>query len=584
MKQLLLKQLLQIIIFFLICISGYAQNFNLKIYGTNKTENGIIDSLNYIKKHSNTKSVIDESNNTIEKLYKKGYLDIKSLENQKENDSTYRYKFSLGNKIKYTYIYIGRNNSFFNPSEIKNDTLIIPYEETENYINQKIIDAEKQGFALSKIKLGNIRRNNMIIYADLNFNSEKKRNLNSIIINYTNDNRKDYFPKGHLKQLNKKYINKTFNQKKIKELYEDINNFGFVNQTKYPEILFTKDSTKVYIYIEKRKANTFDGYIGFSNDENKKLNLNGYLDITLQNTIKAGEQFSLYWKSDGNQQRTFNTKLEIPYIFKSPIGIKAQLNIFKQDSTFQNTKTAIDLGYLINYNSKLYLGYQSTESSDIQNTNNTTISDFKNSFLTSTFDYTKTDAVNYLLPKKANINFILGFGKRNTNNQPETVASSNQFYTNLNLSYNFELNEKNFININSQNFYLTSKNYIVNELFRFGGINSIRGFLENSLQANLFSSILTEYRYVVSKNLYINSILDYGIYQDLTRKENKPKIDKLTGIGAGTSIQTNNGILKINLTNSFINSQNLKLYNSIINICYNVKFWCLQKKHFYLLG
>jgi len=572
MKQLLLKQLLQIIIFFLICISGYAQNFNLKIYGTNKTENGIIDSLNYIKKHSNTKSVIDESNNTIEKLYKKGYLDIKSLENQKENDSTYRYKFSLGNKIKYTYIYIGRNNSFFNPSEIKNDTLIIPYEETENYINQKIIDAEKQGFALSKIKLGNIRRNNMIIYADLNFNSEKKRNLNSIIINYTNDNRKDYFPKGHLKQLNKKYINKTFNQKKIKELYEDINNFGFVNQTKYPEILFTKDSTKVYIYIEKRKANTFDGYIGFSNDENKKLNLNGYLDITLQNTIKAGEQFSLYWKSDGNQQRTFNTKLEIPYIFKSPIGIKAQLNIFKQDSTFQNTKTAIDLGYLINYNSKLYLGYQSTESSDIQNTNNTTISDFKNSFLTSTFDYTKTDAVNYLLPKKANINFILGFGKRNTNNQPETVASSNQFYTNLNLSYNFELNEKNFININSQNFYLTSKNYIVNELFRFGGINSIRGFLENSLQANLFSSILTEYRYVVSKNLYINSILDYGIYQDLTRKENKSKIDKLTGIGAGTTIQTNNGILKINLTNSFINSQNLKLYNSIINICYNVKF------------
>ena len=572
MKQLLLKQLLQIIIFFLICISGYAQNFNLKIYGTNKTENGIIDSLNYIKKHSNTKSVIDESNNTIEKLYKKGYLDIKSLENQKENDSTYRYKFSLGNKIKYTYIYIGRNNSFFNPSEIKNDTLIIPYEETENYINQKIIDAEKQGFALSKIKLGNIRRNNMIIYADLNFNSEKKRNLNSIIINYTNDNRKDYFPKGHLKQLNKKYINKTFNQKKIKELYEDINNFGFVNQTKYPEILFTKDSTKVYIYIEKRKANTFDGYIGFSNDENKKLNLNGYLDITLQNTIKAGEQFSLYWKSDGNQQRTFNTKLEIPYIFKSPIGIKAQLNIFKQDSTFQNTKTAIDLGYLINYNSKLYLGYQSTESSDIQNTNNTTISDFKNSFLTSTFDYTKTDAVNYLLPKKANINFILGFGKRNTNNQPETVASSNQFYTNLNLSYNFELNEKNFININSQNFYLTSKNYIVNELFRFGGINSIRGFLENSLQANLFSSILTEYRYVVSKNLYINSILDYGIYQDLTRKENKSKIDKLTGIGAGTTIQTNNGILKINLTNSFINSQNLKLYNTIINICYNVKF------------
>ncbi|GGF07652.1 membrane protein [Flavobacterium limi] len=572
MKQLPLKQLLHIIYFSIISISGYAQNFNLKISGTNKTENAIIDSLNYTKKHSNIKSVVDESISNIEKLYKKGYLDIKKLENYKENDSTYTYKFSLGNKIKHTYIYIGRNNSFFNLFKTKNDTIIIPYEETESYINQKIIDAEKQGYALSRLKLENIRRKNLIIYADLNFNSEKKRNINSIVINYTNNNRKDYFPKGHLKQLNKKYLNKTFNQKITKELYDDINNFGFINQTKYPEILFTNDSTKVYVYIEKRKANTFDGYIGFSNDENKKVNLNGYLDITLQNTLQAGEQFSLYWKSDGKQQKTFNTKLEIPYIFKSSLGIKAQLNIFKQDSTFQNTKTGIDLGYYIKYNSKLYLGYQSTESSDIQNTNNTTISDFKNTFITSTFDYTKTDAVNYLLSKKANINFILGFGKRNTNNQPETISSSNQFYTNLNFSYNFELNEKNFININSQNFYLNSKNYIINELFRFGGIYSIRGFLENSLQANLFSSILTEYRYLVSKNLYVNSILDYGIYQDLTRNENKTKIDKLTGIGAGTTILTTNGILKINLTNSLVNGQNLKLYNTIINICYNVKF------------
>ena len=76
----------------------------------------------------------------------------------------------------------------------------------------------------------------------------------------------------------------------------------------------------------------------------------------------------------------------------------------------------------------------------------------------------------------------------------------------------------------------------------------------------------------VSKNLYINSILDYGVYQDLTRNKSSTKIDKLTGMGAGATILTKNGILKINLTNSLINGQNLKLYNTIINICYNVKF------------
>ncbi|MRX38815.1 hypothetical protein GJU43_05980 [Flavobacterium sp. LC2016-23] len=553
-------------------MSCHAQHFYLEIKGSNPNENKIIDSTNYTTKHNNIKSLLEETEKTSKILLKKGYLDHKITETSKLNDSTYLYIITLKNKTKNIHIYIGRNNSFFSSSEIQNDTVIIPYEETEEYLNQKIIDAEKRGFALSKIKLENIQRKNSTIYADLNFKSEKKRTVNSIILNYTNNSGKDFFPKGHLKQLNKKYINKTFNQEITKQLYDDINSYEFISQTKYPEILFTTDSTKIYTYIEKRRANNFDGYIGFSNDENKKVNLNGYLDITLQNILHSGEKFSLYWKSDGNQQKTFDTKLEIPYIFQTPLGIKAQLNIFKQDSTFQNTKTAIDLGYYLNYNSKIYLGYQSTESSDIQNTNNLSISDFKNSYITSTLEYKKSDNTNNLFPKKAFANFITGYGKRDTNNNPETAESSKQFYTSLNISYNFELNEKNFININSQNFYLKSKNYISNELQRFGGINSIRGFLENSLQSNFNSLILTEYRYVVSKNLFIHSVTDYGLYQDLTSTLNKNKIKKLIGIGAGTAIQTKNGLLKIILTNGGENIKDLELYNTIINICYNVKF------------
>jgi len=507
-----------------------------------------------------------------EKLTKIGFLDHKTQQLEQINDSTYTLIIDLKKRIKEIHIYIGINNLFFELEKRQKDTIIIAYQEVENFLNQKIADAEKKGFALSKIKLENIRRDNLTIYADLNFKSEKKRTVNSIILTQINLEEKKYFPKGHLKQLNKKYLNKTFNQETVKELYADINNFEFVNQTKYPQILFTNDSTKIYTYIEKRKANTFDGYIGFSNDENKKTTINGYLDITLINTLHAGEQFSLYWKSDGNQQKTFNTKLEIPYIFQSPLGIKAQLNIFKQDSTFQNTKTAIDLGYYISYNSKIYLGYQSTESSDIQNINNTTISDYKNSYITSTLEYKKTDYINNLFPKKASLNFMIGYGKRNTNDNPETAKSSQQFSTNFNLFYNFELNKKNFIFINSQNSYLKSKNYITNELFRFGGINSIRGFTENSLQGNLTAMLLTEYRYVVSSNLYINSILDYAIYQDLTNSQNPDKIKNLTGIGIGTNIQTPNGLLRINLTNSGTKLQEIQLFNTIVNICYNVKF------------
>jgi len=226
----------------------------------------------------------------------------------------------------------------------------------------------------------------------------------------------------------------------------------------------------------------------------------------------------------------------------------------------------------LNYNSKLYLGYQSTESSDIQNANNSTISDFNNSYITTTYDYQKSDFQNTIFGNKAYIAASFGYGNRTTNNSSETAGKSNQFFTNINLKYNFELNPKNFININSQNFILKSQNYISNELFRFGGINSIRGFLENSLQANFTTMLLTEYRYLVSKNLYINSILDYALYQDLTSTSSPNQIKKLLGIGIGTTIYTANGILKINLTNGAENASGLQLYNTIVNICYNVKF------------
>lgn len=560
-----------LIFFFSLSFSCYAQSLHLTISGSNPLETQTIDSTNYSKTHKNTKSLLNEIRITSQKLSKKGYIDNQTTTATKINDSTYNTLIILKKQITSIHINIKSNNSIFNLETKKNDSIFIPYNEIENFLNKVTLDAEKQGYALNKLKLENIQRKNKTIYSDLKFESEKKRTINSIIIKYQNTTKADYFPKGHLKQLNKKYTNKTFNQETLKELYTDINNYEFLNQTKYPEILFTKDSTKIYTYIEKRKANSFDGYIGFSNEESKKIRLNGYLDITLLNTLHSGEQFSLYWKSDGNQQQSFNTKIEIPYIFQSPLGIKAQLNIFKQDSTFQNTKTSIDLGYFLKYNSKIYLGYQATESSDIQNANNSIISDYKNSFTTLTFDYKGNDNSNDLFYKKATIYSTIGFGKRNTSNSP-TTKTTPQLLLNLNLSYNFELNKKNYFYVNLQSQYLKSKNYITNELFRFGGLKSIRGFAENSLQSNNVNLLLTEYRYRTSQNLYIHSTLDSGLYQDQTSQTNPKKINTLFSAGIGLGLLTKNGLLKITIANGSTNKTEIKLNNSMLNINYNVKF------------
>ena len=548
----------------------FSQNIHLKIIGSTPSENKVIDSLKYNSIPTNVKNCNDELKTIAERLSKIGYIENQLLENTKKHDSTYIATFILGDKIKFTHINISKNYELKEiiALEKNKDSIVLAYSETEPFLNTTLQKLEQNGFAFAKLKLTNIKRKNNSLYTELQFESGQQRKLNAIVVQFVESNKKNSFPEGHLKQMNRKYRNSTFNQEIVRKIHDEFEKFGFVNQIKKPEILFTKDTTMVYVYLEKRKSNTFDGFIGFTKKESDKLTLNGYLDLSLENTIKAGEEFSLYWKSDGNNQKTFKASVDLPYIFKSPIGLKAQINIFKQDSIFQNTKTAIDLGYFLDYKTRIYLGYQATESSDIQSTNNSIISDYTNSFLTTNLEYSRQDYINTTFPKKTTISIIMGQGNRKTTDLVETAGKSKQAFININAMHNFYLNPKNCININYQNYFLKSDTYIINELYRFGGTKSIRGFAENSLQANFMTAIITEYRYIISPDLYLHSILDYGYYKDNTTNYETT----LTGIGLGIGLRTKNGNLKLNVSNGRNKNETFQFSNTIININYNIEF------------
>ena len=528
--------------------------------GSSTSQNKTIDSIGYLTNHINMKSIYETTNSLSEKLIKLGYIENEIIENKKINDSTFQILFNIGNKTNFIHIYIGKNSELKALEILKDwkDTLTITFSEVENFMSQNLALLEKKGFSLSSLKLINFRKSNHLLFADLDLQIGNKRQLNDIVVvGY------EKFPEGHKKNIKRLYKNNVFNLENLKKLKNDFDKFRFVSQKKYPEILFTKDTTKVYVYLEKAKPNRFDGLVGFSNDDKKKLKFNGYLDLLLINTLNSGEEFSLFWKSDGANQRTFNVALELPYIFKSRFGLKTSLNIFKQDSTFQNTKTNIDIGYFFNYNSRLYLGYQSSESSDIQNQNSASLSDFKNAFTTLNFEFLDFKTEDFLFPERTKINLKTGFGSRTS-----VFNNNKQIYIEINLKHNLYLNKKNSFNLKSQNYYLKSDDFLVNELYRFGGINSIRGFNENSLQANLFASILTEYRYLLTQSIYFHTITDYGYYRDATTNKNST----LLGIGFGFGLLTKNGLLNLVYANGSTKDQAIKTSNSIVHIKFVTNF------------
>jgi hypothetical protein len=553
-----MKSVLSFILF--LCFQfSLGQHFYISIDGTTESETKTIDSLTYLKKHTTVALLIEEQKRFETLLTKQGYLDATLIQQKKSNDSSFVFQYRLGHQMKFNIIYIGalseREKKIL---QLTTDSLSLPFTEVESFLTQKINLLEKQGFSLATLQLTNQQKSNNRLLSNLVLKLNSKRTLNElIIVGY------DQFPAGIKKAIAKKAKTVTFNQENVKQIHNEFDKLPFVRQKKYPEILFTTDSTKIFVYIEKSKPNKFDGFIGFSNDDQSQISFNGYLDLQLQNIFNSGEKINVYWKNDGNQQTSFNLGTELPYAFNSPIGVKANLRIFKQDSTFQNTITDLNVGYLFSYNTKAYLGYQKSNSVSLQDNNVPNITNFSASFITGSFEHLSYKREATVFPELTKISTKFGWGNRSL-----TFSKSNQFFGQVEISHHFEWDQKNSLFIKNQSYYLQSNEFVINELLRFGGINSIRGFNENSLQANVFSGIMAEYRYLLASNLYVHTITDYGYMQDKTTSQE----NKLLGLGFGFGLFTKNGLFNLIYANGSTSEQTIKLSNSIVHISFKTNF------------
>ena len=233
----------------------YGQQFYLKIEGSSSTENKIIDSISYIKKHTEIKSILEAQKKFNETILSIGYIENELLETKKINDSSFTFIYRLGNCTRNIEIKTEHLSNEIKALLNLTKSEIIPLSNTENFINEKLDILERNGFAQSKIKLDNFIKSNNQLQANLLVDVNKIRKINQLVFQGYRQ-----FPEGIKKVFLRKYNAKPFNKDVIKKIHSDFNTLPFVSQIKYLEVLLTTDSTKVYLYLEKRKNNTFDGF------------------------------------------------------------------------------------------------------------------------------------------------------------------------------------------------------------------------------------------------------------------------------------------------------------------------------------
>lgn len=544
---------------------SYGQKLQLQILGKDSIQQKVIDSIYSPVKFENLKSINTKIDSISIKFQKLGFIEARLLESKKINDSVYHAKYNL--KTKYHTIYIYNYKSIISKSILEQlsdsvfeDYFIIKISDIEftlNFLNKELTS---KGLPFSTVTLKNINKINNILKAELSVTKNKKREINKVIVKGY-ENFPKSFIKHYLKILPKDNLN--LNELKIKSAL--LENLNFVNETKTPEIQFTKDSTTVYLYLERKKSNFFDGFLGFgTNEDNGKIEFNGYLDLNLINNLNFGESLNLRYKSNELEQRYFEANIEAPYILGSPLGAKLSLNIFKKDSTFTTTNQKVNVFYNINPKNEFSLGYNSIQSNLIANQELVdNLSDYKSRFFNATYKFINQTNTNRLFPISAFSYISIGLGNRN-----DDLNKIRQSLVEIEAYKSFYLNSSNSIFLRIESKGIFSDNYLENELFRFGGINSIRGFQENSLIANTYGIINTEYRYQLSSSIYLHSIIDLSYLEnDLSNIK-----EKLFGFGFGFGIKSNAGLLKFNYANGKSENQQFKLSNSKVHISFNAEF------------
>jgi hypothetical protein len=542
------------------------QNISLTIKGSDSTQTKIINTLNYQKTFKDFQSLKLETNTIIKQLQEIGYIELNHQKLTKVSSKEFVLEVDL--KQKYDTIYIYDYHPYFKTEDLESisDTIhdtyfVIPISKTAyvlDFLNSLLAN---KGTPFATLQLKDIeKQNERNLKASLSPSIDTKRTIDKIVV-------KGYekFPKSYLKHFLKIKPKTTFNLQNLKDKTGKLASLPFASEIKPPEVLFSKDSTIVYLYLDKVKSNSFDGFLGFgTNEETNNLEFDGYLNLNLVNNLNYGESLRLNYKSDELDQQTFNINLDLPYLFNSPLGTELNLRIFKKDSSFTTATQKANLYYQVAANQRLYVGIESTQSSNLlDNTSSSVIDDFNTTFYKLRYRYQKNNTRQVIYPLKSSLQVDLGYG-----NRKQTNETQNQTTSSIQASQLFYLNNRNSFFTKIQGTVLFSDTYLSNEMFRFGGINNLRGFEENSIETNLYGVLNTEYRYLLSKNLYIHSIID-AAYVENEITETK---QKLFGLGFGFGLITQAGLLKFNYANGKSDGQKIKLSESKIHLSLTAKF------------
>jgi len=361
-----------------------------------------------------------------------------------------------------------------------------------------------------------------------------------------------------------------YSEKTITKISEKLRRLPFIQPDIRTKVFFSGNKVRVILQLKDRKTDQLDGIIGFApNPVDNKLLITGEGNVDLKNLLKRGIAFDMHWKSF--QQRSQQLKLggTYPYILHKPMGLDARFEYVKFDTLFFTIHTLFGVRYMFRGTDylKFYVGQNSSSLLSIDTTQirvNEQIPD-RNPVDSKSYgielhlqnlDYVLNPRRGYRLTLDANVGSrkilkdirIEQVIFRNSQNNEYDVYDSIDLAT---LQGQFAYSAQIFVPFKKKSTWVCSlsgrhlqaEKIFFNDLYRFGGAKSLRGFNEESLVASTYNMAAIEYRYLFNNSSYFQLFVN-GAYtvKEINGVQTK---DVPFGFGTGVSLEVKTGLLTL---------------------------------------
>ncbi len=342
-----------------------------------------------------------------------------------------------------------------------------------------------------------------------------------------------------------------YNEPLVAAVEKRLRELPFVLVKQRPYVQFSPGLTKLYLFLDAKKASSFNGILGVLPDAvTGKVKLTGDLDLRLRNALKRGEAIDLNWRALQDKTQDLKVRFNYPFAFNTPFGTDLSLKLFKRDTTFLEVSARAALEYLLSRGDKVSVFVNDKSSQRLGQFVSTTpgLGDMK---LTSyglglqreRFDY----RFNPRQGLSAEIDGSVG-RKRSTTSTLSDAEEVEYTYTvqyevNAKVVWHIPLGGRGTIRLAAQGGSMVNDRLFRNEIYRLGGIKSLRGVDEASIFCSSFAIGTMEYRFLFEENSNFFLFADQAWWED--QSLDVLLTDTPLGFGAGTSFETKAGIFSL---------------------------------------